>query len=136
MQQQSVSTVYTLVVRVSVLPVHMEKIKKGNLYELSEECTTQFIETDGIILRCAACEVNIAVDDKHQRNRIKQHIQCSKHVKHIELCKSKPKHTTLTHSFASGSEKQRSLQEFSADLAMALIQLGIPIYKINNPAFK
>ena len=40
------------------------------------------------------------------------------------------------HSFASGSEKQRSLQEFSAYLAMALIQSGIPIYKINNPAFK
>lgn len=114
----------------------MTRVKKDKLYALAEEFKTKFIETDGIILRCSVCEVNIAIDDKHQRNRINQHIQYSKHVKNVELRKSKPKQTSLIHAFASGSEKQRSLSEFNADLTMALVQSGIPIYKINNPALK
>ncbi|KAJ4447652.1 hypothetical protein ANN_09659 [Periplaneta americana] len=114
----------------------MTKVKKDKLYALSEEFKMQFIKTDGIILQCTVCDVNISIGEKHRRNKINQHIQYTKYVKNVELRKSKSKQTTLIHAFASESKKQRSLSEFRANLTMALIQSRIPIHKVNNPAFK
>ena len=59
----------------------MNKLKTGKLRSIANDFKNDSIITDGSILRCNLYNVVIAVDDKHQKTRLRQHIESSKHIK-------------------------------------------------------
>ena len=59
----------------------MPKVSSARLFVLAQEFKQDSIETDGTVIRCTICDSGILLDEKHQRDRIKQHISSSKHKK-------------------------------------------------------
>jgi len=82
------------------------------------------------------CDISIAVDDKHQRNRVVQHLQSGKHVKNKELRDGKGGKRQQFIGEALASSSSRNTNEFFSDTARTFIACGIPLSKLNNPFMK
>lgn len=82
---------------------------------------------DGVVLYCQNCEKAVSCEKKFQ-------IQQANSNRHIAGKSCKPRQQLLMQSFASTSNNAKN--NFSSDLCEALMASNIPIYKVNNPAFK
>lgn len=114
----------------------MPKVSRARLFSLSQEFKQDSVETDGTVIRCSICDSGILLDEKHQRDRIKQHISTSKHQKNKTLQANKSRQPLLRNAIEQCSSKTQNLKKFNIDLCAALTQAGIPLNKVNHPTFK
>ena len=114
----------------------MPKVSSARFIVLAQEFKQDFIDTDGTVMRCTICDSGILLDEKHQRDRIKQHIFSSKHKMNKTLKANKSRQPLLRNAFQHSSSKSQNLKEFNIDLCAGLTQAGIPLNKVNHPAFK
>ncbi|XP_068086845.1 uncharacterized protein [Anabrus simplex] len=114
----------------------MSKVSSAQFIALAQEFKQDFIDTDGIVMRCTICDSRILFDEKHQRDRIKQHISSSKHQMNKTLQANKSWQPLLRNVFQQSSSKSQNMKELNIDLYAALTQAGIPLNKVNHPAIK
>lgn len=113
-----------------------KKLNTGKLRDIARQFSEDGIQSDGSVLRCNVCEVSITIDEKHQRNRITQHVGSAKHVKNKELQCSKNgvRQQFIGEAFASSSSENKN--DFFNDTAKTFVACGIPLSKLNNPVMK
>ena len=80
------------------------------------------IITDSSILRCDLCDVVIAVDDKHQKTRGREHIESPKHIKSSSLKNTKNKQLFIRNVLEKAAMNETSSNEFFMDLAATFTQ--------------
>jgi len=114
----------------------MSKLKTGKLLTLANEFKNEGITSDGYIVRCEHCDIVIAVDDKHQRSRIKQHIEAPKHVKCKCLAYQNSKQPFIGDALRKSAVNAACTSNFCMDLTSTFIQTGIPLQKVNHPSMK
>lgn len=111
------------------------KLTASKLRQLAKTFQSEGITSDGYILRCEWCDSTIHVDENHQQGRVKQHISTPKH----EAASNHQKRTHqqfVSTALHAQSSKAASTSEFHLDLTAALLQSGVPLYKIHYPAMR
>ena len=58
-----------------------QKVNAGKIRNIVKQFSADGIQSDGSVLRCDVCDISITIDEKHQRNRVMQHIGSAKHMK-------------------------------------------------------
>ncbi|HEX3768089.1 MAG TPA: hypothetical protein VHT72_06910 [Puia sp.] len=89
------------------------------------------------MLSAAICNIPIQVDDKHQKQPVIDHIGRKCHIKNKELhSKSSKQQPFIGAAFAAADLNVKQSKEFGLDLITALVQSGIPLFKVNVVPFK
>src|SRR5690606_15733613 len=113
----------------------MSSLKTKKLQSIAKEFEKEGLSTDGCILKCSVCDVEISLDAKHQRSKIIRHLPVSRH-KELMARKNRSRQQLISESFQSASENLEAKSKFNVDLTAAFIRSGIPLFKLNSPAMK
>lgn len=109
----------------------MSKLTSSKLKSLAKEFAGDKIVTDGKVLLCDFCDATIPVDDKHQKGRVQQHIKSGRHQSLVNKSESRPTQSFIGEALANAEAKTKASKEFELDLTRALVQSGIPIFKVH-----
>ena len=84
---------------------------------------------------CSFCnkEVSISHRGKNDVNLLKQHV---KDAKHFKLEGAKKKQNVIPNAFQNQEKKMTKQQEFNFDLAQWLIEINMPLSKLEHPSTK
>src|SRR5215813_14725829 len=69
----------------SALNMSKHSVCAGKVYTIVKQFKSDGIQSDGSDLWCNVCDVSIAIDEKHQRHPVEQHIKSRKHFKNKEV---------------------------------------------------
>lgn len=105
----------------------MSKISAFKLKSIAKDFATDKILSDGKILKCDLCDVVLPVDEKHQKGLVKQHIKTARHQNLMTKSVDKPTQSFIAQSMANAEVQSK---EFELDLTQALVQSGIPLFKV------
>lgn len=93
-----------------------------------------WLEFNNSISRCTLCDDVLSLTDSHVKDRIDRHILNSKHQTQIQKqTKKQPSSNSLIQKIQNKTTKQ---QEFCQDLTKMYVEMGIPLFKLQHPAFK
>jgi hypothetical protein len=100
------------------------------LKKLAKAFSCEGISTDGKVLRCELCNCSIKVDSKHHNQPVHCHLKTEKHK--TAVAKSNARQPTLSHVM----QTMEGNVKFEEELALAFIQSGIPLIKLNAVPLK
>ncbi len=111
----------------SVIAEKLEKYRKT----FGIDIFTYDQSNKGLSLFCNLCEESVRCERKSQ---LKQHIETVKHQTGIKREETtRPKRQSFLSNYSGESQSSNS---FNSELCHALVVAGIPLHKLNNPAFK
>jgi len=113
----------------------MFKISPAKLTLLAQKYKDDFIVSDGSVVKCSICDTTFTVDLSHQKQPVEQHLKTMKHrqlaTKHRSTQQISPKSSKTKADKQMGRNKA-----FEMDLTRALIQSGIPLFKMSSAPFR
>lgn len=115
----------------------MPKIASNKLNSIVSKFKNDYIVSDGSIVKCNICDAVIKTDERHQSDRISQHVSGSRHKELATKFKSTTSNQVfLAESFEKSTDKSNVSKKFQSDLTRSFIQSGIPLFKLNSVHLK
>ncbi|KAF6772764.1 hypothetical protein AHF37_08355 [Paragonimus kellicotti] len=90
------------------------------------------LTTDGSVLYCNACNKSVAAETK---SHVEQHLQTEKHMQKMQKRK-RQKQPVISPAVTPTSSTTDNTRQFHYDLTEALLSSDIPLWKLQNLAFK